>query len=134
MEVDDVRSLAIRFVSYLETGDAPEGLFRPDVFCDFTPPQWRIQAQGIEDVLGARKWSHPSPGRVPRYRIDPIPTGFVIELEERWEQGGERWYCREMFRADVVDGAISEISIYCTGDWDEELQDRHVREVSLLRP
>ena len=43
-------------------------------------------------------------------------------------------YSREMARADVVDGAISAVSVYCTGDWDEALQARHAREVALLRP
>ena len=39
-----------------------------------------------------------------------------------------------MARADVVDGAISHLSIYCTGDWDPALLERHRREVALLRP
>lgn len=68
---------------FLATGAAPPGLFHPDVFLDFTVPQWRVQAQG--------------PG-------------------------------------DVLDGSISAISVYCTGDWDEAFQARHAREVALLRP
>jgi hypothetical protein len=39
-----------------------------------------------------------------------------------------------MFRADVTDGAISEVSVYCTGDWDDALVARHRNEVALLRP
>ena len=35
-------------VRFLETGTPPEGLFRADVFCDLTIPQWRLQAQGVE--------------------------------------------------------------------------------------
>ena len=81
-----------------------------------------------------RKRSHPALGTVPRWRWDPTPTGFVIEFEEQWEDRGGTWYCREMARADVTDGAISNLSIYCTGDWDPALQQRHGREVALLRP
>lgn len=81
-----------------------------------------------------RREGHPSPGEVPRWRADATATGFVIELEERWEQGGQRWYCREMARAELVGRLIGEISIYCTGDWDEAQQARHGREVVLLRP
>ena len=44
------------------------------------------------------------------------------------------WYCREMARADVEDGKISELSVYCTGDWDRSRVDEHHRTVKLLRP
>ncbi len=119
---------------FMETGTPSDGLFHPDVLLDFSPPQWRLQTQGAENVVAARKGSHPYPGTVPRWRCDPTPSGFVVEWEERWEDGGQGWYCREMARAEVVDGAISELSVYCTGDWDEALQARHQAEVRLLRP
>ncbi|GGV14760.1 hypothetical protein GCM10010495_30920 [Kitasatospora herbaricolor] len=121
-------------VTFLETGSPPAGLFRPDVFCDLTVPQWRLQAAGVPGLVALRKAGHPAPGLVPRRRVDPTPTGFVIELEERWEQDGQSWYCRELMRADVEDGMIARISVYCTGDWDAEQQRRHGREVVLLRP
>ena len=41
---------------------------------------------------------------------------------------------REMARADVEDGSISELSVYCTGDWDTERVAEHQAAVSLLRP
>jgi hypothetical protein len=129
-----VRDLAAKLVSFLETGTAPEGLFTPDVFCDFTMPQWRLQAAGIEDAIGLRKGGHPSPGRVPRSRLDETQSGFVLEVEEEWDDGGESWYCRELFRADVSEGAISQISVYCTGDWDGAQVARHAASVQLLRP
>ena len=128
------RSLADQFIVFLETGEPPAGLFQPDVLCDFTMPLWRIQAQGPEGVVALRRAGHPAPGQVVRPRFDPTATGFVLEFEERWTQAGTDWYCREMARADVVDGAISAVSVYCTGDWDEALQARHACEVALLRP
>jgi hypothetical protein len=131
---DVVRDLADKLITFLETGTAPEGLFTPDVFCDFTMPTWRLQAQGIEDVVSLRKGGHPAPGRVPRSRLDVTATGFVLEVEEQWEQGDDKWYCRELFRADVSDGAVSQISVYCTGDWDGAQVARHAATVQLLRP
>jgi hypothetical protein len=128
------RELAAGLIAFLETGEPPEGLFTPDAFCDFTMPQWRLQAQGIEDIVRMRKAGHPSPGRVPRSRFDATSTGFVLEVEEAWEQDDDSWYCREMFRADVADGAISQISVYCTGDWDQALVQRHRDAVQLLLP
>ena len=128
------RELAAKFIQFLETGTAPDGLFTSDTFCDFTMPQWRLQAQGADDIASMRKSGHPGPGRVPRSRFDATTTGFVLEVEEEWEQDGESWYCRELFRADVSDGAISQISVYCTGDWDRAMVARHREAVPLIRP
>jgi hypothetical protein len=127
------RELAAGLIEFLETGTAPAGLFTADAFCDFTMPQWRLQAQGIDDVVGMRRHGHPEPGRVPRSRFDATATGFVLEVEEQWESGGESWYCRELFRADLSDHGISQLSVYCTGDWDSELVARHAKAVRLLR-
>jgi hypothetical protein len=128
------RDLAGKFVAFLETGTAPDGLFAPDVFCDFTLPQWRLQARGAEDVRALRRAGHPWAGRVPRSRFDATTTGFVLEAEEEWEHDGQSWYCRELFRADIAAGLISELAVYCTGDWDAAQVARHAADVTLLRP
>ena len=127
------RDLADKVITFLETGIVPDGLFAPDVFLDFTMPLWRVQAQGIKDAVAVRKAGHPSPGLVPRARFDSTPTGFVIEVEESWDQDGESWYCRELIRADIARGSISELSVYCTGDWDSARVARHAGEVALIR-
>jgi len=127
------RDLAGKLIIFMESGSAPEGAFTTDVFCDFTMPQWRLQAQGIEDVTALRKAGHPGPSSVPRSRFDATTTGFVLEVEEQWDDAGESWYCREMIRADISDRAISQISVYCTGDWDRERVRRHAETVPLLR-
>ncbi len=69
------------------------------------------------------------------WRADPTPDGFVFELEERWtDTSRESWYAREMLRATVIEGRISEISIYCTGDWDQARQAEHAQTRTVLRP
>lgn len=123
-----------KLVRWLETGDVPPGLFTEDVFCDLTVPTWRLQAQGAEAVPALRRRSHPTPGRVPRLRYDSTLTGFVLEWEEEWDEQGDHWYCREMLRADVVDGAIASFSVYCTGDWSTAHRARHAAQVTLIRP
>jgi hypothetical protein len=131
----DARTLADAFIAYLETGEATPGLYAPDVLLDATLPRWRLQALGREDALAVRRVSHPQPGRVPRSRFDPTPTGFVLEVEEAWDDdAGEHWYCRELFRADVGPEGITALSVYCTGDWDTARVAEHAREVTLIRP
>ena len=39
-----------------------------------------------------------------------------------------------MIRADVEGDTIVEMSIYCTGDWDEAKQREHAAAVTLIRP
>ena len=134
MTPDDANKLAGLFIEFLEMGTVPDGLFTADVFCDFTMPKWRLQAQGIEGVVALRKAGHPGSGQVPRWRCDPTEVGFVLEFEERWVQDGKDWYSREMVRADALKGTISEFSVYCTGDWDADHRAKHAAAVALLRP
>ena len=130
----DIDVLAKKIVRFLETGDVPDGLFRPDVFLDLSMPTWRIQAAGAEDLIAVRKEGHPGPGTVTRWSADPTPGGFVFEFEERWPGEGQQWYAREMMRVEVADGAIAGLTIYCTGDWDEARQAEHAATVTLIQP
>ena len=134
--IDPGRAHAIAALlrGYLESGRAPSHLFTDDVFCDFTFPLGRVQAQGVADVLALRRHGHPQPGSVPRWRVDPTPTGFVLEFEERWQHDGQSWYSREMLRADLRGHSICALSVYCTGDWDGPRQARHRELVRLIRP
>jgi len=81
-----------------------------------------------------RRAGHPGPGTVPRWRFDPTPTGFVLELDESWDADREHWTCREMFRADISEEGITQLSVYCTGDWDATLRAKHAAAVTLIRP
>ncbi|POX55615.1 hypothetical protein C3489_09925 [Streptomyces sp. Ru71] len=128
------KELADLFVRFLTTNTAPEGLFTDDVLLDLSVPEWRLQTRGRDELVATRRRSHPFLGTVPRHRVDATPTGLVLEFEEQWEDDQGQWYCRELMRAEVRDGAISEASIYCTGDWSPATQAAHARQVTLLRP
>ena len=84
--------------------------------------------------LPRRPVCHPGPGRVTRWRTDPTPAGFVFEFEERWDHEGQEWYSRELMRVEVTSGQIAELTVYCTGDWDQARQAEHAAAVTLLRP
>jgi len=134
MDRPDPSVAVANLIRFLETGSVPDGLFAPDVFADLSLPQWRIQSATAEEVLAIRAQGHPFPGTVRVERVERTEHGFTIELEERWDNEGQRWYCREMIRADVVGDTIVELSIYCTGDWDEAKQRDHADAVQLIRP
>lgn len=134
--VDSTRAVA-NLVRWLETGAGAEQTFAPDCFLDLSLPQWRIQAGSRAGLAAIRGEDHPTegeaPGSVRVERVDETDRGFVIAFEERWRHAGQNWYAREMIRADVVDDLIVELAVACTGDWDEALQARHAREVTLIR-
>jgi hypothetical protein len=134
IDTDRSRELADQLIVFLATGAAPDGMFARDVFLDFTMPLWRLQASGAPDAVAARAAGHPWPGQVPTSRFDRTDSGFVLEVEETWEADGDSWYCRELFRADVTDGMISQLTVYCTGDWDSARVAEHRAAVSLIRP
>lgn len=132
---DLVRERAVeRFIAFLETGHAAPELFTDDVFCDFTMPQWRLQAQGRDDMVALRRRAHPGSGQVVRHAMHATPSGFMLELEERWSDAQDDWYCRECFRATLESERIAELSVYCTGDWSTRRRQEHAKAVRLLRP
>ena len=133
VDLGHAHAVAAALRGFLEAGVAPAGLFTDDAFYDFTFPLGRVQACGAADLLTLRRRGHPLPGCVPRWRVDATPSGFVLEFEERWHDG-QSWYRREMLRAELQGDAICALSVYCTGDWDEQRQARDRASVALIRP
>jgi len=129
----DATTAVAGLIRFLETGEVAEGLFDPDVFADVSLPTWWLQADTAERLVAIRRHAHPFRGTVQVQRVDPTDRGFVMELEERWEDQGENWYSREIIRADVDGASITEIAIYCTGDWDDQRQRDHAAVVTRLR-
>ena len=125
--------LADAFVAWLETGERSEGMFASDVFADLSLPHWRVQTEGDDATYRVREDEHPFPGAVRVEALDRTSRGFLIQFEERWRADGQDWYCRELIHCVVALNRIAELVVYCTGDWDEAVQQRHTAEVRLLR-
>jgi len=106
-----------------------------DVFLDGNPPLWRFQLQGIEAFEEWYKSYAPNGmDEVTVVRTVPTATGFVTELTERVRDDGNEITGREIVLCTVRDRRISELTVYCSGDWDEELRARHAAEAPMLRP
>lgn len=129
----ELAQLPAKFVTWLETGIRPADLFADDVFVDLSLPQWRLQATGTDAAFHVREDSHPFRGEVRIEALDRTSRGFLIQFEERWDADGQHWYCREMIHCIVGDGRITELAVYCTGDWDEATQHAHAGQVRLIR-
>ena len=129
----ELAGLPEKFVTWLENGIRPADLFTDDVFVDLSLPQWRLQAAGTDPAFHVREDSHPFRGEVRLEGLDRTSRGFLIQFEERWDADGQHWYCREMIHCIVAGDRISELAVYCTGDWDEATQQAHAGQVRLIR-
>lgn len=131
----DHARLAETLIRWLADGVRPARLFAPEVFADVSLPQWRLQATNAEELYAIREGGgHTGGGRVSVEGLDRTTRGFLLQFAERWAAGGQRWYARELIHAVVTGGLITELIVYCTGDWDEATQRRHATEVYLPRP
>lgn len=128
-------TVAAAFVRWLESGVRPAGLFSPAVFGDLSLPQWRLQTSGPEELFAVREGAGHRGGHTVRVEhLLPTGRGFLLQFDERWPAEGQQWYARELVHVAVEGGRISELVLYCTGDWDEATQRRHAEQVALLRP
>jgi hypothetical protein len=125
--------LADTLVGWLETGVRPDDLFADDLFLDLSLPHWRVQEADADAAFGIREAEHPYPGRVRVEALDQTSRGFLLQFVERWEADEQEWYCRELMHCVVTGGRITELIVYCTGDWDTAVQRRHSEQVRLLR-
>jgi ketosteroid isomerase-like protein len=127
------QELSERLADVFRTADDFDVLAN-DIFLDGHPPLWRFQLQG-RDTFAAWLKDY-SPEGVPTTVVRTIPTvtGFVTEFTGRHEENGEEMTDRKILLAEVRDGQIAELTVYCSGDWDGELRARHAAETELIRP
>lgn len=127
------QELSERLADVFRTATAGDVL-ADDVFLDGHPPLWRFQLQG-RDAFDAWIKSFMGDGaETTVVRTIPTVTGFVTEFTGRHEENGEEMTDRHIMLADVRDGRIAELTIYCSGDWNAELRARHAAETRLIRP
>jgi ketosteroid isomerase-like protein len=133
--VDDAvaQELSERLADVFRTSEVG-GVLTEDVFFDGHPPLWRFQLQGREAFATWLKGYAPEGSAVTVVRTIPTVTGFVTELVGRHQEDGEELTDRKIVLCEVRGGRISELTVYCSGDWDAELRARHAAEATILRP
>jgi ketosteroid isomerase-like protein len=124
--------LAERLADVFRTADVGD-VFTDDLFLDGHPPLWRFQLEGRDAFA---EWlTGYSPAGVDTTVVTAVPTdiGFVTELTGRHVEDGVLITDRKILLCAVRDGRISELTVYCSGDWDPELRARHAAETTLVR-
>lgn len=133
MDHEEAKKLAERFVRFVETNEGGDVLAE-DVFCDINVPEWRFQLRGRDAAVGWLTGEQPNGSRVPSWRAEATAVGLVVEVEQRYDVDGQEHLSRNLHRLETRDGRIMEWTMYCTGDWSRETQDRQAREAPMIRP
>jgi len=121
------------FGATFETFDARPDVFAPDAFFDLNMPVWRFQLQGRDAFATQLRSIAEGPVRLEVTRTVPTVDGFVHEHVEHQQVGDEEHSARRLWFCEVRHGVIVEATGYCSGEWDEELRQRHAREAPMLR-
>jgi ketosteroid isomerase-like protein len=127
------QDLSERLADVFRTADVGD-LFADDVFLDGHPPLWRFQLQGRDAFAAWLQGYSPDGAETTVVRTVPTVNGFVAEFVGRHDEHGEEMTDRKILLCEVREGRIADLTIYCSGDWDDELRARHAAETTLLRP
>jgi ketosteroid isomerase-like protein len=133
--IDDgtAQALSERLADVFRTGKVGDVL-TDDLFLDGHPPLWRFQLQG-RDAFAAWLGGYTPDGiETTVVRTIPTATGFVTEFVGRHDERGEEMTDRKILLCEVRGGQISELTVYCSGDWNAELRSRHAAEAPIIRP
>jgi hypothetical protein len=133
-EFDDAiaQELSERLADVFRTGQAGDVLAE-DIFLDGNPPLWRFQLEGRDAFDSWIKSFMPHGAVTTVVRTIPTVTGFVSEFTGRHFDGSQEITDRKILLAEVRHGRITELTVYCSGDWDAALRARHAAETQLLR-
>ena len=127
------QELSERLADVFRTADVGD-LFTDDLFLDGHPPFWRFQLQGRAVFAAWLQGYSPDGAETTVVRTVPTANGFVAEFVGRHGEGGEELIDRKILLCEVAQGRITDLTIYCSGDWDGELRARHAAETTLLQP
>jgi hypothetical protein len=129
MDHEAAKTIGERFVRAMETNDVHDVL-ADDVFCDINVPEWRFQLQGADAVAEWLTGEQPDGCSTASWRADPTASGVLVEVEQRYGDD----VSRNLHRLELRDGRITEWTMYCTGVWSAETQQRQARDAPMIRP
>jgi hypothetical protein len=129
MDHEEAKRIGERFVRFVETNGGA-GVFDDEVFADINVPEWRFQMQGQDAIREWLQSEQPDGCAVTSWRADATEHGALVEVVQ---QLGDQ-IARNLHRLEVRDGKIVEWTMYCTGVWSTETQEKQRREAPMIRP
>jgi hypothetical protein len=109
--------IAELFVSFMETAEVPDGLFRDDVVVDLNVPHWHLRLVGPDASAAVLREDCAEGWRTEARTVVPTPDGLVIEWSGH-SLGADRRYCRQLANLELVGGRVARATVDCTGNWD----------------
>ena len=110
-----------RFLSGVEAGDLPEGLFADDAGLDATVPNWRFQVQGGEAVRAELARWYADPGQFLELHRTDLPDGELVEFALGWEENGVPHRVHQAHILRVAGDRIRADTAFCGGRWPADL-------------
>ncbi len=129
----EVERLSAALAEAFRTG-VPGDLFTNDFFLDGHPPFWWFQVEGLDAFTSWLEGYVAHGGEVTVLRTTTTDEGFLAEhltSEDVPDRG--LLTARRLHICVVRDGRIAEMTVYCSGDWDEALRVRHDSESTISR-
>ncbi len=133
LDQDAAEALAERLADVFRTAHAVD-ILTDDVFLDGHPPEWRFQLQGLDAFNAWIRGYSPSGADTTVARTVPTATGFVMEILGSHVEDGDLITDRKIILCETRGDQVSDMTVYCSGDWDSELRTRHAAETTLIRP
>src|SRR5688500_7436788 len=119
----EAQALSERLADVFRTAEVGD-VFTEDLFLDGHPPLWRFQLEGLDVFAAWLKGYSPDGSEITVVRTVPTVSGFVTEMVGEHLEDGAVMTDRKILLCEVRGGRISELTIYCSGDWDEEVRSR----------
>lgn len=130
-----MNDLTKKLLAFIEDPNKSEGIFSDDLFCDINVPQWRFQLQGADKYIEWIKGHWGQGSKLVGQRAYPLDGGFALEFDHEYSnRENEPVYSRNLWLCQTDGGKISEITLYCPGEWDEDTRRRQAAEAPMIRP
>jgi hypothetical protein len=110
-----------RFLSGVESGNMPGGLFAADAGLDATVPNWRFQVQGGDAVRGELARWYADPGEFLDVERTPIPGGELVEFTLTWTEAGVPHRVHQAHILRVDGDRVTMDTAFCGGRWNADL-------------
>jgi hypothetical protein len=130
---EETQELSERLADVFRTAEVGD-VFTDDLFLDGHPPFWRFQLAGRDAFAAWLQGYSPDGSQITVVRAVPTATGFVTEMVGEHLEDGTVMTDRKILLCEVRDRRICELTIFCSGDWDNDLRSRHAAETTLIRP